>query len=54
MANLGDRKSGMFWTDIWDDNCLQHEFPHLITYTRNHLMTVEEVLHTKVLEDLFL
>jgi hypothetical protein len=52
-CNLGNGKSSFFWQDNWEDNCLQHNLPHLVTYARNHLMTVKEVLDTEFLEDLF-
>jgi hypothetical protein len=52
-CNLGDGKSSMFWVQNWDENCMQHKFRHLLTYTRNHLMTVDEVIHIEFLEDLF-
>jgi hypothetical protein len=52
-CNLGNGKSSLFWQDNWDDNCLMQSMPHLITYARNHLITVRDVLDTEFLEDLF-
>jgi hypothetical protein len=52
-CNLGDGKLTLFCTDIWRDNCLQYKLPHLITFAKNHTMTVQAVIHTKFLEDLF-
>jgi hypothetical protein len=46
-CNLGNGKSSFFWQDNWDDNCLMHSMPHLVTYARNHLVTVREVLETE-------
>jgi hypothetical protein len=52
-CNLGNGKSSLFWQDNWDANCQLHSMPHLVTYARNHLVSVREVLDTEFLEDLF-
>jgi hypothetical protein len=33
-CNIGDGKSALFWTDLWSDNCLIHEYPHLVTFAK--------------------
>jgi hypothetical protein len=33
-CNIGDGKIALFWTDLWSDNCLIHEYPHLVTFAK--------------------
>jgi hypothetical protein len=52
-CNIGDGKTVNFWTDLWEHNCLQQKFPHLITFAKRTDWSVANVVNTKYLEDLF-
>jgi hypothetical protein len=28
------KKSALFWIDLWSDNFLIHEYPHLVTFAK--------------------
>ena len=53
ICNLGDGRSAQFWTNLWSIKILHHEFPYLFTFVHNTSMTVQQVVHTEYLEDLF-
>jgi hypothetical protein len=52
-CNIGDGKSALFWTDLWSDNCLIQEYPHLVTFAKKRDLNVHEVINTEFLDDLF-
>jgi hypothetical protein len=52
-CNIGDGSSVSFWTDLWENNCLHQTFPHLVTFAKFTDWTVEKVVHTEYLEDMF-
>ena len=31
---VGDGKSTLLWSDMWNDSCLQHKLPHLLSYAK--------------------
>jgi hypothetical protein len=33
-CNFGNGKTALFWTDMWKDNCLHIEFPHMVTFSK--------------------
>jgi hypothetical protein len=52
-CNIGNGRIVNFWTDLWEQNCLHHRFPHLITFVKHTNWNMEKVIHTEYLEDLF-
>ena len=52
-CNLGDGRSAVFWTDLWSNVILQQEYPHLFSFVQNTSVTVQQVVNTEYLEDLF-
>jgi hypothetical protein len=52
---IGDGKTPYFWIDMWHDNeCLHQKFHHLVSFAKNTDLTVQSVIHTEYLEDLFI
>jgi hypothetical protein len=43
-CNLGDGKSTLFWTDLWENECLHHKFPHLVTFAKGTNESVHDFL----------
>ena len=41
------------WTDMWNDECLQHKLPHLLSYAKNPHISVCEFLQTPNMQDHF-
>jgi hypothetical protein len=52
-CHIGDRKSVLFWTDLWDSECIMHKFPYLLTFAKSTDSTVHQVMETEFLEDRF-
>jgi hypothetical protein len=52
-CKIGNGKSANFWTDLWDENCMHQKFPHLVSFAKHTDWSVERVIHTEYLEDLF-
>jgi hypothetical protein len=52
-CNLGNGQTAFFWTDLWNDSCLQHQLPHLASYAKRNDQIVHQVVHMEFLEDLF-
>jgi hypothetical protein len=52
-CNIGDGKSAMFWTDLWENECLHHKFPHLVTFAKGTNDSVHDFLHQDYLQDAF-
>jgi hypothetical protein len=52
-CNIGDGRSALFLTDLWSENCLVQEYPHLATFAKKRDINVYEVINTEFLEDLF-
>jgi hypothetical protein len=52
-CNFGDGKSVQFWSDLWQDSCLHHKLPHLLSFAKRTYMSVHDVIQTEYLEDLF-
>jgi hypothetical protein len=52
-CNLGNGNTVFFWTDLWNDNCLHQQFPHLITFVKRTDLSVAETINTEFLQDLF-
>ena len=52
-CNLGDGRTAFFWSDLWGTAILQQEYPHLYSFVQDATMTVQEVVSTEYLEDLF-
>jgi hypothetical protein len=52
-CNLGNGKTVNFSTDLWEQNCMHQRFPHLISFAKQSDWTVERVVHTEFLEELF-
>lgn len=52
-CNIGDGKSALLWADQWHNSCLNECFPHLFSFAKNTLITVEVALNLEYLEDLF-
>lgn len=52
-CNVGDRRSALFWNDLWHTACLQNLFPHLFSFARDTTLSVHQVLQHEYLEDLF-
>ena len=36
-----DGKSALSWTDLWDKQCMSTTFPHLLSFSKNNMITVE-------------
>lgn len=53
ICNIGDGKSALFWTDQWHSTCLFQCLPHLSSFTKNTLLSVQEATNLEYLEDLF-
>ena len=52
-CNLGDGRSAYFWSDLWSEDILQQKFPHLYSFVLNPRLTIQQVVTTEYLEDLF-
>jgi hypothetical protein len=52
-CHIGDGKSALFWTDLWENVCMTQKFPHLLSFAKSTDLTVYQVLETEFLEDLF-
>jgi hypothetical protein len=52
-CHIGDGKSVLFSTDLWDNECIMHKFPHLLTFAKKTNSIVCQVVETEILEDLF-
>jgi hypothetical protein len=37
---IGDGKSTLFWTNLWNDTCLHQKFPHLVSFARKTSLSV--------------
>ena len=53
ICNVGDGKSTLFWNDQWHSTCLFQGMPHLFSFTKNTLLSVQEAINLEYLEDLF-
>jgi hypothetical protein len=40
-CNIGDKKTALFWTDLWEENYLSHKYPHLVTFAKATDMPVQ-------------
>jgi hypothetical protein len=52
-CNIGDGKSALFWTNLWENDCLHHKFPHLVTFAKGTNDSVHDFLHQDFLQDAF-
>ena len=52
-CKVGNGKSVNLRTDLWQDRCLQHSMPHLLSYAKKTDISVHEVVNMEFLEDLF-
>jgi hypothetical protein len=52
-CHIGDGKSTLFWTDLWESECIMHKYPHLLTFAKSTDLSVKQVMETEFLEDLF-
>jgi hypothetical protein len=52
-CNLGDGKSALFWTDLWQDRCLHKKFQHLYSFAKNKDIFVQEAVNFEYMEDMF-
>jgi len=52
-CNLGDGRTTFFWSDLWGNDVLQQKYPHLYSFVQDATMTVQQVVNTEYLEDLF-
>jgi hypothetical protein len=43
----------MFWSDVWNDNLLQHKFPRLYSYAKNKKISVAQFLTQNQVQDQF-
>src|SRR3954470_11920256 len=50
---VGNGKSTLLWSDMWNDGCLQHKLPHLLSYEKNPHISVNEFLQTANTQDHF-
>jgi hypothetical protein len=51
-CQIGDGKSALLSTDLWNDECLLIKFPHLASFAKKDIL-VFETMNTEFLEDLF-
>ena len=52
-CNVGDGRSALFLDDVWHQFVLKHKFDHLYSFARDPLTSVQQVINTKYLQDLF-
>jgi hypothetical protein len=52
-CNRGYGKTILFWTDMWEDSCLHHQLPHLVSFAKRTYVSVYDVISQEFLEDLF-
>ena len=52
-CNVGDGKSALFWDDMWNQFTLQHRFDHLYSFVKDPHKSVQQVINTEFLQDLF-
>jgi hypothetical protein len=52
-CHIGDGKSTLFWTDLWESECIMHKYPHLLTFSKSTDLSIKQVMETEFLEDLF-
>ena len=45
ICNIGDGKSALFWNDQWHSTCLFQGMPHLFSFTKNTLLSVQEAIN---------
>jgi hypothetical protein len=43
----------MFWSDVWNDNLLEHKFPRLYSFVKNKNISVASFLQNNQIEQKF-
>jgi hypothetical protein len=52
-ANRGSGETILFWHDKWNRSLLQHDYPHLYSFSKNSLVSAQSILHLESLEEHF-
>ena len=52
-CEIGNGSTALFWSDLWKKNTFDIMFPRLFSYAKDKLISVQEVLNTESLFDLF-
>jgi hypothetical protein len=52
-CKIGDGTIVMFWSDVWNDNLLQHKFPRLYSYAKNKKISMAQFLTHNQVQDQF-
>jgi predicted RNA-binding protein len=50
---VGDGTTMLFWSDIWNDHLMQHQFPRLFSYAKNKNISVVQFLLNNSIETQF-
>ena len=50
---MDDGRSALFWDDMWHQFVLKHKFDHLYSFVRDPHRSVQQVINTEHLQDLF-
>jgi hypothetical protein len=43
-CQVGDGTTVLFWSDVWNDHLMQHQFPRLFSYAKNKNISVVQFL----------
>jgi hypothetical protein len=52
-CKVGDGSTVLFWSDVWNDNLLQHRLPRLFSFAKNTNISVAAFLQNASLENQF-
>ena len=52
-CNVGDGRTAFFWDDLWHTSIFKHTYHHLHSFVRNPHVTVQAVINTEYIQDLF-
>jgi hypothetical protein len=52
-CKVGDGTTVLFWSDVWNDHLLQHNFPKLFSYAKNKTILVARFLLNNHIEEQF-
>jgi hypothetical protein len=50
---MGSQLFSGLTSDLWQPSCLQHRFPHLLSFAKNTNGTISDIVNTEFMEDLF-
>jgi hypothetical protein len=52
-CKVGDGKTVLFWSDVWNENLLQQRFPRLFSFAKNQNISVAQFVQNNHMEAQF-